>query len=213
MPDKRVLILGNAPDLAPSFAEAGYAIATELPASAPPAEPFQAAVIAPGWFSEKPFMDSTRADWDGALRENVEAMIEAGQTIARRLIAQGSGGSIIFLSSVAALKPYKGLSTAGVSLAALHVIAQMAAVDLGTYKITVNVIAVGWGAGAQQTQTIDSDAQIKRNIPLERLSTARDVGGLCVFLASDAARYVTGAVIPVDGGYSLTKAGAATPRV
>jgi len=185
------------------FRAAGYAIIDNPPLEAlDQVGAFQVAVIAPGWFASKPFMDSTRADWDAALGANVEAMITTGQVIARSLLAQHNGGRIIFLSSVTALKSLKGYSIAGTSLAALHVIAQMAAVDLAPHGITVNVVSRGLSELA-----ID-DAQIAAQIPIGRLSQSADVGALCVFLASDAASYITGAVIPVDGGYTLTKSGA-----
>ncbi len=174
----------------------------------------QTAILAPGWFAEKPFMESTRADWDAALAANFEQIIYAAQAIARQMIAQGSGGCILFLSSVAALKSLAGLSTVGTVLAALHVAAKMAAVDLAPYGITVNIVAVGWVKGGWETHTFNTNdpAQVGRYIPLEALGTPDDVGNVCAFLASPEARYLTGVIVPVDGGYTLTKAGAGTPR-
>jgi NAD(P)-dependent dehydrogenase (short-subunit alcohol dehydrogenase family) len=95
----------------------------------------------------------------------------------------------------------------------LQVIAQMAAVDLGPYGITVNIIAMGvtdegW---IPRSLNVGSLTEVQRYIPLTRVGSIDDIGDVCCFLASDQARYITGAIIPVDGGYTLTKAGAGTP--
>lgn len=175
-------------------------------------EAFDAAIFCPDWFAEKPFLDTDAADWNEALAANFEQIVLAGQAAARRLIEQGNGGRIIYLSSVAALKPLANLSAMGVTLAALNALVKMAAVDLAPYGITVNIISLGWLEAGWMTATVQDAAQIARNIPAERLGSARDVGELCRFLISDQSGYLTGTVIPVDGGYTLTKAGAGTPR-
>ncbi len=170
-------------------------------------------IISPGRLIEKPFMEADPDDWDATLSNNVEQTIYAAQTAARHLIAQRRGGRIIILSSVAALKPLANMSVVGTSLAILQVVAQMAAVDLGPHGITVNIVAMGVTDGGWIPRSLDVGnlTQVERNIPLTRIGTIDDVGDVCCFLASEQARYITGAIIPVDGGYSLTKAGAGTP--
>jgi len=170
-------------------------------------------VISPGRLTEKPFMDTDLDDWDSALSSNVEQSVYAMQTAARHIIGQRRSGRIIILSSVAALKPLANMSVVGTSLATLQVIAQMAAVDLGPYGITVNIIAMGvtdegW---IPRSLNVGSLTEVQRYIPLTRVGTLDDIGDVCCFLASDQAQYITGAIFPVDGGYTLTKAGAGTP--
>ncbi len=174
------------------------------------AAPFYCAVIVPGWFGEQPFMEAEPAIWDAALAQNFEAMIYGGQAAAKHLIASGNGGRIIYVSSVAALKSLRNMSVLGTSLAALHAVARMAAVDLAAYGITVNVIATGWQESHGASSALDSSRPLADTIPAGRLLSADDVCGLCTFLIS--AEYITGAVIPLDGGYQLTKTGAATQR-
>ena len=205
MAEPTLVLIGQGSEVIDSFLAAGWEIVITSGDVSIPTLTFQTAVIAPDWLAEKSFLDTTRADWDAAIEDNIEWMITIGQAIARRLIALGKGGRIIYLSSVAALKSLKNYSIAGTTLAALHVIAQMAAVDLAPHAITVNVIARGWDEFIT-TPPIPDDAPIGDYIPTGRLLQHEDVGALCVFLASDAAKYITGAVIPVDGGYTLTKA-------
>ena len=116
------------------------ALATQIAALGP----LHIAVILPGWnVDRRPFMETSIDEWDTALNQNFEQSTYAAQAAARHMITQNKGGRIIFLSSVAALKPLEALSTTGTSLAALHALARMAAVDLAPYRITVNVVAIG----------------------------------------------------------------------
>lgn len=174
-------------------------------------------VINPGWTAYKPFMDTTPAEWDDALNRNFEAATFAAQAAARHMVAQEQGGRIIFISSVAALKPLAYMSAAGASLAALHAMARMAAVDLGPHRITVNVVAVGWsdremGLIDPGSSMADRLEDLRKAIPAGRAITTGDIGDVCCFLASDVAEYLTGAIIPVDGGYLLTQADGEAPR-
>lgn len=174
--------------------------------------PIDIAVLNLSTFSETPFMETTTFDWSEALRKTFEGVVLRAQALALHMIEQRVAGRIIFLSSVAALKGLRNLSITGTVLAALHSVARMAAVDLGPYGITVNVVAVGWMAEGWRPTTLDNAEALTAHIPLGRLGSLESVGELCCFLASDATAYLTGAIIPVDGGYSLTKAGAGTTR-
>ncbi|MBC7871724.1 MAG: SDR family oxidoreductase [Chitinophagaceae bacterium] len=166
------------------------------------------AILSPSWFKFNHFLDTTAADWDAALAQNFEFMTYAAQAIARHLIAQGSGGRLIFLSSVASMMPLVETSIVGTSLTALWALAKMAAVDLGPHGITVNIIASGWIESEWTKPYLYPVGRntIQQGIPLGRIGTPQDVGNLCCFLASDLAAYITGVIIPVDGGYLLTPA-------
>lgn len=172
-----------------------------------------AAVLCPGWYIPAEFMATTPADWDRALEVNFSGLIFTGQAIARGMISRGGGGRLVFLSSFAALMPFLQSSVAGATLTALGAVARMAAVDLAEYGITVNVLAAGWTAPNpwQASLTPEGRAFIERGIPLGRLGTADDIADVCAFLLSDQARYITGAIIPVDGGYTLTRAEGKSP--
>lgn len=175
--------------------------------------PFHIAVFNPGWHAVSDFIDTTPADWDQAINQNFERMIYAAQAAAKAMIQRGEGGRLIFLSSFASLMPFLQTSAAGTTLTALGSIARMAAVDLGEHGITVNVVAAGWidTDWARPYLHVDGRTFVEQGIPVGRIGQAQDAGALCCFLASDSAQYITGAIIPVDGGYALTRAEGTSP--
>lgn len=205
---KHILILGQsewAAALSNTVSKSGAAVTSASDMSSlvdrlkqPPG--YDGAILKASWRSEMSFLESTPQDWQAALTHNFEQVVFAAQAVARHMIAHETKGRIIIVSSAAGLKPYCNLSMTGTSLAALHAIARVAAVDLGVYGVTINVVAAGW--------PID-DPGLQAAVPLGRVIQANDVGDVCCFLVSDAAAFITGAIIPVDGGYSITKAGAA----
>jgi len=175
--------------------------------------PVQIAVISPAWMNYGAFLDSTTQDWDAVLNRNFEQATYAAQAVAHQMIAQKNGGRIIFLSSVAAMMPFTERSAAGTALAALRAMAKMAAVDLGPHGITVNVVAAGWieAEWTAKFLTPAGRAYVEKGIPAGHIGQAEDIGSVCCFLASDMAAYVTGAIIPVDGGYILTRGEGKSP--
>jgi 3-oxoacyl-[acyl-carrier protein] reductase len=110
----------------------------------------------------------------------------------------------------------------GTGLAALNTLAQVAALELGPHRITVNVVAPGWIEAGQAGELhftapyrpAAAEAEldyITAGIPLGRTGQAQEVGQVCAFLASEAAGYVTGTTIKVDGGYTIAKASGNRP--
>mgnify|MGYP005844386901 CR=1 FL=1 len=168
-------------------------------------------VLSPGHFQPADFLDTRPADWDAALTANFEQTTFAAQALARRMISKGAGGSMIFLSSVMALMPFMQASLIGTTLSAQWALARMAAVDLAPHRIRVNVVAVGWVEDDWTRPYLHSAGQITAGIPAGRIGSPRDIGGLVAFLASDLAGYITGAVIPVDGGYMITRSDGDSP--
>lgn len=170
-------------------------------------------IIAPGWFKAVSFLDSTPADWDAALHDNFEASVYTLRAAGKLLQTQGRGGSILVLSSVAALSAHADLSVVATSLAALHVPARLAAVELAPHGVTVNVVAMGWLPNAWSADYLNADSQtlIEQAVPMQRLGTFADIASVCRLLASPDARYLTGAVLAVDGGYTLHKASSPAP--
>ncbi len=174
---------------------------------------FQTVVICPGWFDHRPFLSSSFLDIETAYKINFEHATYAAQAAAKRLIALGQGGAMIFLSSVVSKMPMIETNIVGSSLASIEVIATMSAVELAQYDIRVNVVAAGWIEGSWSAPLTGSDGKMKEasDIPAGKLGAAKSVGNACCFLASPMADYITGVVLPVDGGFMLTKSAVKSP--
>ena len=162
-----------------------------------------------GVYPAAEFDDLTPEHIRYVLRVNVEGLILTTRAAALPMIGRGHGGSVVNLASVGALRGlHPGLVTYGASKGAVISFTRRAAGALGSHAIRVNAIAPGTivteGAtalGAQEsTAEASALAEAASRIPLGRTGTADDVATVAVFLASDAARYVTGTTIIVDGG-------------
>jgi NAD(P)-dependent dehydrogenase (short-subunit alcohol dehydrogenase family) len=146
-------------------------------------------------------------DWDHMMRVNVTSMMLASKH-AIPAMARGGGGAIVNISSISALRP-RGLTPYTVSKGAVIALTRAMAVDHAAQGIRVNCIAPGpvytpmVSAGGMSAELRD---QRRRASPLGIEGTGWDVANAALFLASDEARYITGVVLPVDGGVTLTSA-------
>lgn len=113
-------------------------------------------------------------------------------------------GRIVFISSVVALSGQAGQSNYAASKAGMIGFARSLARELGSRGITVNVVTPGF-VETDMTAALEPEQQqaILKNVPLGRAATAAEVARVVKFLASDDAAYVTGAVVPVDGGLGM----------
>jgi 3-oxoacyl-[acyl-carrier protein] reductase len=158
-----------------------------------------------GWRQAGRFLDSSPEDWNAAVEANFESPVFLAQAVAKAMIVRAQGGRMIFLMGVEGLMPFAGTAAAGVSLTMLWGIVKMMAVDLAPHGITTNLVASGWtDSDALAALDGETQAHIIHGIPVARPGTPSDVGAAIAFLASDSAAYITGTVLPVDGGYLLT---------
>jgi NAD(P)-dependent dehydrogenase (short-subunit alcohol dehydrogenase family) len=163
-------------------------------------------IFQPGWRLQAAFLDHSPADWDAALAINFETPVYIAQAAARLMIAGGRGGRILFLSAVEGIMPFEGTAATGTSLTMLDAMAGMMAVDLAPHGITVNVLAAGWVQSEGYDKfPVNTQQHISKGIPVGRPAQPDDISAIVTFLASDAAAYITGTIIPVDGGYTLTR--------
>ena len=153
-------------------------------------------------------VDVDEKDWDHLMRVNVTSMMLTSKH-AVPAMAQGGGGAIVNISSISALRP-RGLTPYSVSKGAVIALTRAMAVDHAPQGIRVNCIAPGpvytpmvYAAG----MSAELRDRRRRASPLGIEGSGWDIGHAALFLASDEARYITGVVLPVDGGVTLTSAG------
>jgi NAD(P)-dependent dehydrogenase (short-subunit alcohol dehydrogenase family) len=145
--------------------------------------------------SEESFTRVLDANLTGAYR--VAKRATQGMLRAKR-------GRLIFVSSVVALVGAPGQANYAASKAGLIGLARSISRELGSRSITANVIAPGFIDTDMTAELSDERrAQVLGNVPLKRYGTADEVAGAALFLASASASYITGVVLPVDGGISM----------
>ena len=144
-----------------------------------------------------------RDDWDAVIATNLTAAFALTQAVLKPMIRQ-RGGRIISISSVVGQSGNAGQANYAASKAGLVGMARSLARELGSRSITANVVAPGF-VETDMTEVLTDDQKdaIKAQVPLGRYAAPEEIAGTVVWLASDAAAYVTGAVIPVDGGLGM----------
>jgi len=142
-------------------------------------------------------------EWGRVIDTNLSGSFRVAKRAAKGMLRLRRG-RIIFISSVVGLLGSAGQVNYAASKAGLVGMARSIARELGSRSITANVVAPGF-VETEMTAVLPEEkkAEYKAQIPLGRYATTEEIAGVVQFLASDAAGYVTGAVIPVDGGLGM----------
>lgn len=153
-------------------------------------------------------VECTEEDWDRTIATNLDAVFWACRAALPALL-DGDGGSIINTASVLGLIGSEGYVAYGAAKAGLVALTRQIAVEYGP-PVRANVIAPGSidtprfrKVAAEMDEPEAFLAGLAKTIPLHRLGTAEDVASIALFLASDLSAYVSGAVIPADGGLAV----------
>ena len=156
-----------------------------------------------GTIRRAPAVEYSEQDWDDVLRVNLDAVFHLSRAAGRHMLGRGSGRII----NVASMLSFQGGILVPAYTASKHAIVGLTkalANEWAAAGVTVNAIAPGYMA-TDNTAALRADPErehaISSRIPAGRWGTPADLQGAVVFLASDASAYVTGATVPVDGGW------------
>ncbi len=156
-----------------------------------------------GIFKAADFLDVTEADFDAVLRVNLKGAFLVGQAVAREMAKTGSG-AIVNMSSVNGVLAIPNIASYNVSKGGINQLTRVMALALADKGIRVNAVAPGTIATELAARAVLASEAAKQKImsrtPLKRLGTPEEIADVVAFLASDAASYMTGEIVVVDGG-------------
>jgi glucose 1-dehydrogenase len=150
-----------------------------------------------------PFLDLDEHTWDAIIGVNLKGTFLCSQACARAMRDAGRGGSIVNVSSIHEDVPFPGYAPYAASKGGIRMLMRNLAVELAPHRIRVNNVAPGAIATPINRSTLASPEKVAildRIIPVGRMGEPDEVAQVALFLASDAASYVTGSTYYVDGG-------------
>jgi len=156
-----------------------------------------------GIFKAADFLEVTEADFDAVLRVNLKGSFLVGQAVAREMAKAGSG-SIVNMSSVNGMLAIPNISSYNVSKGGVNQLTRVMALALADKGIRVNAVAPGTIATELAAKAVLTSEEAKQRImgrtPMKRLGQPSEIADTVAYLASDAASYITGEIVVVDGG-------------
>ena len=159
-----------------------------------------------GTQNQKGFHEHSDEDWFSVIDVNLHGVFFTLRAATRQMIAQGEGGSLVLTSSGTAIQgAARGQAYAATKGAMLAMMMGLS-VEMARYKINANAVIPGWIDTAMTERLFNWDKfvdNVMPRIPMRRWGVPDDFGAIAVYLMSDAARWHTGDVIKIDGGFSI----------
>jgi NAD(P)-dependent dehydrogenase (short-subunit alcohol dehydrogenase family) len=152
----------------------------------------------------KSILEQSTEEWQGIMDANVKGVYLFAKYAAKQMVKQGKGGKFVLTSSARSKRGMKGYTGYCTSKAAVDLLGQSLACDLGEYGINVNTFNPTVFRSDLTEWMFHNDnvyQNFLKRIPIGRLGEPEDFVGICIFLASDASNFMTAANVPVDGGY------------
>lgn len=158
-----------------------------------------------GIILQAPVLDMTEQQWDNVLANNLKSCFLCSQAAARHMIARDEGGRIINVSSIHAQLSEPNAAAYTAAKGGMEAFSRTLATELAPHKITVNCLAPGatYTDLTRPMYTAAVTRSLMERIPLREIAQPEWIAAGAVFLASDAARYMTGQVLTIDGGYVM----------
>jgi NAD(P)-dependent dehydrogenase (short-subunit alcohol dehydrogenase family) len=150
-----------------------------------------------------PSLELSEAQWQGAIDVNLSGVFRVAQASAREMVRTGTHGTIINIASILGLRVRAQVAAYAASKAAVVQLTQALALEWAEHGIRVNAIAPGYFDTDINRDLLKSPVgqAIVARIPQQRVGELSELNGPLMLLASDASSYMTGTVIPVDGGH------------
>lgn len=158
----------------------------------------------------RPLAELEPEEWLATFRAWTEEPFFAAQRFLRGAYERGRDGSWIAVTSILGTQPFPGGGAAGAASLALHTLVRVAAIEGGPHGVRANVVAPGWREEALPPE-LDAELSVE-DTPTRRLATQADVAAAVSWLLSAEAEHVSGTVLTVDGGYTISRGSRPDPR-
>jgi NAD(P)-dependent dehydrogenase (short-subunit alcohol dehydrogenase family) len=156
----------------------------------------------------RPLIETTDEEWHDLLRANLHGFMYGSRVAARRMVAQGTRGAIVNVTSAARTLAVPGFTAYIAAKGAIEALTKTLALELAPHRITVNAVAPG--ATDTPLNATAYTPEVRRTyearIPMRHIATAEEIAGAVLFFATPAAAYVTGQELVVDGGLTINGA-------